>query len=135
VRADTRVAVETAYYTVTADEELMRVAEERVRTLTQELGLARVRVTSGVAVETDSLQLMLELTTARVNLRQQQATTRVDRLALGRQVGVSQPLAAEPLDSAPPAESDLVNARKSARLALATLQARLGRELVREEGL
>jgi outer membrane protein TolC len=33
------------------------------------------------------------------------------------------------------AESDLVNARKSARLALATLQARLGRELVREEGL
>ena len=102
VRADTRVAIETAYYTVTADEELMRVAEERVRTLTQELGLARVRVTSGVAVETDSLQLLLELTTAEVNLRQQQAATRVDRLALGRQIGVGQPVGAEPLDSAPP---------------------------------
>ena len=104
VRADTRVAIETAYYTVTADEELMRVAEERVRTLAQELGLARVRVTSGVAVETDSLQLLLELTTAEVNLRQQQAATRVDRLALGRQIGVSQPVRAEPLDSAPPPE-------------------------------
>ncbi|HTD62241.1 MAG TPA: TolC family protein, partial [Gemmatimonadaceae bacterium] len=104
VRADTRVAIETAYYTVTADEELMRVAEERVRTLTQELGLARVRVTSGVAVETDSLQLMLELTTAKVGLRQQQAATRVDRLALGRQIGVSQAVGAEPLDSAPPPE-------------------------------
>jgi outer membrane protein TolC len=104
VRADTRVAIETAYYTVTADEELMRVAEERVRTLAQELGLARVRVTSGVAVETDSLQLLLELTTAEVNLRQQQAATRVDRLALGRQIGVSQAVGAEPLDSAPPPE-------------------------------
>jgi outer membrane protein TolC len=104
VRADTRVAIETAYYTVTADEELMRVAEERVQTLTQELGLARVRVTSGVAVETDSLQLMLELTTAEVALRQQEAATRVDRLALGRQIGVSQPVGAEPLDSAPPPE-------------------------------
>jgi outer membrane protein TolC len=104
VRADTRVAIETAYYTVTADEELMRVAEERVRTLTQELGLARVRVTSGVAVETDSLQLMLELTTAEVSLRQQAAATRVDRLALGRQIGVSHAIGAEPLDSAPPPE-------------------------------
>jgi outer membrane protein len=104
VRADTRVAIEAAYYMVTADEELMRVAEERVQTLTQELGLARVRVTSGVAVETDSLQLMLELTTAQVNLRQQQAATRVDRLALGRQIGVSQAIGAEPLDSAPPPE-------------------------------
>jgi outer membrane protein TolC len=33
------------------------------------------------------------------------------------------------------AESDLVNARKSARLALAALHARLGRELVPEESL
>src|SRR5215469_1651359 len=102
VRADTRVSVETAYYTVTADQELLRVAEEQVRTVTEQLALARSRVNAGAAVETDSLQLALELTTARVNLLQQQAATQVDRLALGRQIGVSQPVMAQPLDTMPP---------------------------------
>lgn len=104
VRADTRVAVENAYYNVVADQELLRVAEERVETLEEELGLARTRVRSGAAVPTDSLQLAVELTSAEVNLLQQQATTRTDRLALGRQIGVSQPVGTEPLDTMPPAE-------------------------------
>jgi outer membrane protein len=104
VRADTRVAVESAYYTVAADQELLRVANERVQSLTEELALARARVNSGAAVQTDSLQLTLELTTARVSLLQQEATTQVDRLGLGRQTGVSTPVAAEPLDTLPPAE-------------------------------
>jgi outer membrane protein len=102
VRAETRVGVETAYYTVTADQDLLRVAEEQVETLTQELALARARVTSGATVQTDSLQLALELTTAQVNLLQQQATTRVDRLALGRQIGLSQPVGTQALDTLPP---------------------------------
>jgi outer membrane protein len=103
VRADTRVGVETAYYTVAADQELLRVATERVQSLTEELALARARVSAGAAVQTDSLQLVLELTTARVSLLQQQATTQVDRLALGRQTGASTPVAAEALDTIPPA--------------------------------
>ena len=104
VRADTRVSVETAYYTVTADQDLLRVAEEQVRTVTEQLALARARVNAGAAVETDSLQLALELTTARVSLLQQQAATQVDRLALGRQIGVSQPVMAQRLDTVPPPE-------------------------------
>src|ERR1700688_4797042 len=68
VRADTRVGTETAYYTVDADQELLRVAFERVHTVTQELAVARARVAAGAAVETDSLQLVLELTAARISL-------------------------------------------------------------------
>jgi len=104
VRADTRVFVEAAYYTVVADQELLRVAEERAATLEEELELSRTRVRSGAAVPTDSLQLMVELTSAQVNLLQQQATTRVDRLVLGRQIGSSQPIGTELLDTMPPPE-------------------------------
>lgn len=104
VRADTRVDVETAYYTVTADAELLRVAEENVQNLTEQLALSRARVNAGAAVQTDSLQIALQLTTAEVNLLQQRATTRTDRLALGRQIGVSEAVDAQPLDSTAPPE-------------------------------
>jgi outer membrane protein len=103
-RAETRVGVETAYYTVTADQELLRVAEEQVETLTEELALSRARVTSGATVQTDSLQLSLQRSTAQINLLQQQAAARVDRLALGRQIGLSQPVGTESLDTLPPPE-------------------------------
>ncbi|SRR5579883_398186 len=104
VRSSSRVATETAYYTVIADQELLRVAEERVRNTLQQLTVSRARVASGAAVETDSLQVVLQLNTAQVALLRQQAATRVDRLALGRRVGLSAPIAAQPVDTLPPPE-------------------------------
>ena len=44
---------------------------------------------SGAAVQTDSLQLLLELNRARVSLLQDEARLRVARLLLGRRVGAA----------------------------------------------
>ena len=101
VHSSTRVEVETAYYTVIADQELLRVAEEQVRILTEQLAISRARVRAGAAVQTDSLQVLLQLTTARVSLLRQHAAVDVDRLALGRRIGQSTPVGAQPLDTLP----------------------------------
>ena len=45
--------------------------------------------------------MLLQLTSARVSLLQQRAALQVDRLALGRRVGRSTPVGAEPLDTLP----------------------------------
>ncbi|HJR15218.1 MAG TPA: TolC family protein [Gemmatimonadales bacterium] len=59
-----RAALETesSYYDVLVNQELTRVTAERVRRAREGLGIARARVSSGAAVQTDSLQLVLELT-------------------------------------------------------------------------
>jgi outer membrane protein TolC len=101
VRSSTRVETEAAYFAVIADQELLRVAEEQERNVTEELAISRARVRSGAAVQTDSLQLLLQLTSARVSLLQQRAALQVDRLALGRHIGRSTPVGAEPLDTLP----------------------------------
>jgi outer membrane protein TolC len=49
--------------------------------------VARARVIAGAAVQTDSLQLLLELTQARVALLRQTAQLKVARFQLGRRVG------------------------------------------------
>jgi outer membrane protein TolC len=101
VRSSTRVETEAAYYAVVTDQELLRVAEEQARNVAEELAISRARVRSGAAVQTDSLQLLLQLTSARVSLLQQRAALQVDRLALGRRIGRSTPVGAEPLDTLP----------------------------------
>ncbi|PYO14052.1 MAG: hypothetical protein DMD31_10710, partial [Gemmatimonadetes bacterium] len=93
---------EAAYYAVLAGTELLRVARERVQRAEQQLAVARARVTSGAAVQTDSLQLRLELSRARVGLVQEQAVVRVARLTLGSRVGAAGPMDAVPLDSVLP---------------------------------
>src|SRR3989441_3739232 len=45
---------ESTYYAVLADAELLRVARERVQRAEQQLAVARARVVSGAAVQTDS---------------------------------------------------------------------------------
>jgi outer membrane protein, multidrug efflux system len=98
------LATEGDYYAVLADEELARVAAERVRRAGEQYGVARARVLSGAAVQTDSLQLLLEVKRARVALLRQNAVLRVSRLQLGRRVGLSRPARAAPLDTAPARE-------------------------------
>src|SRR5437763_4797882 len=92
---------ESDYYAVLADAELLRVARGRVQRAEQQLGVARARVVSGAAVQTDSLQLRLELTKARVVRLLQESALRIARLELGRRVGASGAVDAAPLDTAP----------------------------------
>jgi outer membrane protein TolC len=100
-RFQTALGTEADYYDVIAQVELQRVAEERVRRAEQQLAVARARVLSGAAVQTDSLQLVLELTRAQVDLLRQETAVTVARLQLGRRIGHSGPADAVPLDSIP----------------------------------
>jgi len=101
-RFGSALLTEAAYYAVLAGTELLRVARERVQRAEQQLAVARARVTTGAAVQTDSLQLRLELSRARVGLVQQEAAVRVARLTLGSRVGAAGPVDAVRLDSVLP---------------------------------
>ena len=92
---------EAEYYAVLADTELLRVARERMQRAEQQLAVARARVVSGAAVQTDSLQLRLELTQARVGHLLQESALRIARLELGRRIGAAGAVDAAPLDTAP----------------------------------
>ena len=95
------IVTESDYYSVLASAELLRSAEDRVRRAEQGLSVARARVTSGAAVRSDSLQLVLELPRARVDLLRQRSALTVARLELGRRVGAEGPVDAAPLDTMP----------------------------------
>jgi outer membrane protein len=98
-RFNTALLTEADFNIVIAERELVRVASERVRRATEQLAVARARVVSGAAVQTDSLQLLLELTRARVDLLRQRASLRVAQVQLGRRVGVPGPVSAVLLDT------------------------------------
>ncbi len=93
---------ESAYYDVLAGQELSRAAEQRATRAEEALRVARARVATGAAVQSDSLSVRLELARAQVALLIQNSTLRVARLELGRRVGIDGPTGAAPLDSAPP---------------------------------
>jgi outer membrane protein len=86
-RFRTALLTESDYYDVIAQRELTRVASERVRRAEEQLAVARARVMAGAVVQTDSLQLLLELTQARVALLRQTAQLKVARFQLGRRIG------------------------------------------------
>ncbi len=96
---ETAFATESDFYDVLLQRDLSGVAQERVRRADEQLGVARARVLSGAAVQTDSLQLLLELNRAQVDLLRQTAALKVARLQLGRRVGADGPVDAAPLDS------------------------------------
>jgi outer membrane protein len=103
----TALNTEAAYYAVLSGRELLDVARERVRRAEEGLVVARARVVSGAAVQTDSLQLLLELDRARVGLLQEESRLRVARLQLGRRVGIPRGVDAAPLDTARAADLPL----------------------------
>jgi outer membrane protein TolC len=90
---------ESDYYEVVAQRELRRVATERVARAQEQFSIARARVVSGAAVQTDSLQLLLELTQARVDLLRQEAQLKVARYQLARRVGAPGPVDAVQRDT------------------------------------
>ena len=145
-RFNAAFSTEATYYTVLSDAELLRVARERVQRAEQQLGVARARVVSGAAVQTDSLQLRLELSRAQVSQLVQQTALRVARLSLGSRIGATGPVDAVPLDSvlpAPPMTFDAAveeatdqgpsyrQARALERAAAAVFRGRLGTYLPR----
>jgi len=141
-RFATALLTEATYYDVLQSQELVRVGRERVRRAEGQLAVARARVASGAAVQTDSLQLVLELTSARVSLLARESALRVARLQLGRRIGADGPVNAVPLDTAPRPELPLTLAdaitqaaeqgpqyriaRANERAARAAFRARLG---------
>ena len=99
-RFTTAFLTESDYYDVLANAELDRVARDRLRRARDQLAVARAKVSSGAAVQTDSLNLRLELTRAQIAQLQQASKLRIARLQLGRRIGAAGPVNAAPLDSA-----------------------------------
>jgi outer membrane protein TolC len=96
----TALDTEADFYSVLSNHELVEVSRDRVRRAEEQLVVARARVVSGAAVQTDSLNLLLELNRARIGLLQDEARLRVARLALGQRVGSPGGIDAVPLDTA-----------------------------------
>jgi outer membrane protein TolC len=99
--------VESAYYAVLADQELLRVARERATRAEEQLAVSRARVSSGAAVQSDSLTFRLELVRSQVDRLRKESAVRLSRLELGRRVGMDGPAGAAPLDTLPPPELPL----------------------------
>jgi outer membrane protein len=100
-RFQAALETESSYYDVLVHQELVRVARERVTRASEGLGVARARVASGAAVQTDSLQLLLELTRAEVDVLVRRNALRTAQLELARRVGEARPVDAMPLDTTP----------------------------------
>jgi len=125
---------ESEYYAVLANAELLRVARERMQRAEQQLAVARARVVSGAAVQTDSLQLRLELTKARVARLLQESALRIARLELGRRVGAEGPVDAAPLDTTPAPDLPITLADAIGRAAREGPQYRVARANERAAG-
>jgi outer membrane protein TolC len=100
-RFQAALETESSYYDVLVNQELTGVTQQRVVRAREGLAVARARVTSGAAVQTDSLQLVLELIRAQVEGLRQRNALRTAQLELGRRVGASGPVDAVPSDTAP----------------------------------
>jgi outer membrane protein TolC len=90
---------ENDFLNVLISRELARVARSRLDRAQEQLTVARARVLSGAAVQTDSLQLVLEQTQARLDVLRQDLTLKVARLQLGRRIGEDGAVDAQVSDS------------------------------------
>jgi outer membrane protein TolC len=99
----TALNTERDFYAVLGARELLDVARQRLVRATEQFALARSRVQSGATVQSDSLQLLLEVQRAQVDVLGREAALTVARLQLGRRIGSGGPVDAAPLDVAPPA--------------------------------
>ena len=102
-RFHTELETDRAYFAVIAERELARVASDRLRRAEQQLAVARVRVQAGESIASDSLQLLLEVNRARLAVLKSDSALAGARLALGRRVGLPQPVDALAADTVAPA--------------------------------
>ena len=99
-----RSALETdaAYFAVLADHDLERVTTDRLKRAEEQLGIARVRVIAGEALSSDSLQLLLEVSRARLSVLSRDSALIASRFRLGRRIGLDGPAEAAPIDTTLP---------------------------------
>ena len=93
---------ERDYYEVLGQRELLDVARQREQRAREQFALARARVQGGATVQSDSLQVLLELQRAETAVLNRDAALTVARLQLGRRVGSGGPVDAAALTDAPP---------------------------------
>ncbi|HEY0811127.1 MAG TPA: TolC family protein, partial [Longimicrobiales bacterium] len=79
---------DAAYYSVLADQELNRVAQARLERAQEQLSVARSRAQAGYSIATDSLQLVIEVNKARLELLRRDSALTVSRLRLGSTIGL-----------------------------------------------
>lgn len=101
-RFRTALATDAAYFAVLANRDLSRVATDRLKRAEEQLGIARVRVVAGEAIASDSLQLLLEASRARVGILSRDSAVVTSRLRLGRMIGLTGSADAAPIDTAKP---------------------------------
>jgi outer membrane protein len=94
--------VERAYYDVLGARELLEVGRQRLARAQEQLATARARVASGATVQSDSLQVLLEVQRAGTEVDRRVADLQVSQLELGRRVGSDRGVDAAPLDTLPP---------------------------------
>ena len=101
IAARYRSALETdaAYFAVLANRELARVADDRLTRADEALGIARLRVQEGEAIPSDSLQLLLEVNRARLEMLSRDSALITSRLQLGARIGLHGAADAAPIDS------------------------------------
>ncbi len=116
-RFENAFGTESDFYAVLSGRELRDVAADRLRRAEEQMLVARARVLSGAVVQTDSLQILLEMNRARVALLRAEAQLTVARLQLGRRVGMGGPVDALHSDSATAAELP-ISLAESIQLAL-----------------
>ena len=101
-RFRTALSTDAAYFAVLANRDLSRVATDRLKRAEEQLGIARVRVTAGEAIASDSLQLLLEVSRARLALLSRDSAVVTSRLRLGRMIGLTGAADAAPIDTVKP---------------------------------
>ena len=101
-RFATAMMVERDYYDVLVARELQGVARDRLRRAQEQFVTARARVASGATVQSDSLQVLLEVQRASADVIQREAALVVAQLQLGRRIGSGSPVDAAPADSVAP---------------------------------
>lgn len=101
-RFRTSLETDAAYFSVLANRDLSRVVADRLKRAQEQLGIARVRVQAGEAIASDSLQLLLEVSRARLALLSRDSAVVASRLRLGRLIGLDGPAEAAPIDTVKP---------------------------------
>ena len=142
-RFRTALLTETEYYDVITARELRQVSAERVERAEQQLSIARARVLAGGAVQSDTLQLLLERNRARVDLLRDEATLRIAREQLGRRVGLphqidavnpgDDPAPPLPISEAEAAEEAIQNSPRALAARAAEAAAQASVKIVRGE--
>lgn len=90
------------FFQALEQQDLLEVARRRIAQAEQSLDLTRRRALAGEATRSDTLRARLELINARQNVLTSEVQTRAARFALGRHIGLAEPVEPEVPDDLDP---------------------------------